>query len=662
MSTIVNTLGSGSGIDTDKLVTDLVAAQRAAADKQLTARKDGAAAKISALGQVTSTLSAFSTALNSLAADGTLSAQATSSDTSAVAASFTTKGAALNSVIEVKRLAAAQTLSSAPVPSASAAVGQGTLTFSLGTVTSSGGAATGFAATMPSASFTVTIGPADDSLTGVVNAINAAKGGVTASVVTDSMGSRLVLKGATGGANGFTVTADPALSAFGFGVGQTGLTLNADARNAQVVLDGVALEAPSNTLTALPGVKLDLRKAEIGKTIALTASRDTGALSEAVSAYVAAYNEVQSLLTSLTKAPTSDKAADGGALRAEASIRTLQARLKSLTSTKLLPSGTPASLAEIGVKTNRDGTLAVDGSALSRAVAADPDRIEMLLTASQSSSSPLVAIASAVGAAKAGAYAVTDIVAATSGKTAATVVATAFDTPVVIDATNKTLRLSIDGKSSLDMLIPEASYADGASLAAAIEGAVNADATLTAFGKSLTVAWAGTGFELTSKAVGGGSAVTVDSVDAALVTRLGLGSWTDTAGTNVSGKINGIAATGIDDRLIAPSAAGAGLILQVRPGVASATVNVNSGITGAMADIYTALATGEGALASALARINKEQAAVADDTAKLDAKSTAMKDKLTKQFAAMEAAVAAFKSTQDFLEQQVEAWNAARRN
>lgn len=664
MTTIVNTLGAGSGIDTDKLVGDLVAAQRLAADKALAARRDSAAAKISGLGQVTSALGAFSTALGSLAAGGTLSAQASSSDTSAVTAAFTDGAAALNSALEIRRLASSQTLSSTPIADAGAAVGQGTLTFTFGTVASSGGAATAFAANAPAASFAVTIGPGDDSLAGVASAINAARGGVTATVVKDSSGSRLVLKGATGATQGFSVAADAPLGAFAFGVGQPGMTVAAEARNAQMVLDGVSVESASNTVTDLiPGVKLELRKAEAGATVSLAASRDAAALGEAVTAYVDAYNQVQSILTALTKAPSGGDPTDGGALRSEASIRTLQTRLKSLTSTRLLPPGAgPSSLAEIGVKTNRDGTLAVDSAALSKAVAADPDRIERLLTASQSSSSPLVAITSANGAAKAGAYDVTDIVAATAGTATADAAATAFDTPVTIDAANQTLRLTVDGKATLDVPIPAGGYADGASLAAAMQAAINADANLAAFGKSLTVGWTGSGFSLTSKSIGGSSLVSVDTISPDLVGRLGLGAWTTVNGANVSGKINGVAAIGIDDRLIGPPAVGAGLILRVRPGVVSATISVSGGITGAMAEIYSAMATGGGALAGALARITKEQAAIGTDTAKVDAKSASMKDTLTRQFAAMEAAVAAFKSTQDFLEQQIDAWNAARSN
>ena len=260
---------------------------------------------------------------------------------------------------------------------------------------------------------------------------------------------------------------------------------------------------------------------------------------------------------------------------------------------------------------------------------------------------------------KPGTYSVTDIIAATAGSVAAAADPEAFDAPVTIDAGNKTFRFKVDGKSTLDVLLPEGDYADGDSLAAAMQSAINADATLTAFAKSVSVRWTGDGLTLTSNATGSASMVGIESAPPAFAALLGLGDWVAANGASASGKINGVAATGVDDRLVGAGES-AGLILQIRPGVDAATIVVNGGITGAMAGIYSSMGVGQGALASAVARITKEQAAIAADGAKVDERSATMKNNLTKQFAAMETAVAAFKSTQDFLEQQIDAWNAAR--
>jgi flagellar hook-associated protein 2 len=188
---------------------------------------------------------------------------------------------------------------------------------------------------------------------------------------------------------------------------------------------------------------------------------------------------------------------------------------------------------------------------------------------------------------------------------------------------------------------------------------VNADANMVAFGKKVSVAWNGAGFDFGSATIGSGSSVSIDTIADDLKTRLGLGDPAAVNGTDAQGKINGIAMQGIGEKLLAPATSPAvGLVLHVATGATSATISVGGGITGAMKDIYTSLATGEGALASALARITKEQTAITKESAKIDTRSETLKTSLTKQFAAMEAAVAAFKSTQDFLQQQIDAWNA----
>src|SRR3546814_18467773 len=87
-------------------------------------------------------------------------------------------------------------------------------------------------------------------------------------------------------------------------------------------------------------------------------------------------------------------------------------RRGGLTSKTLLPGDGPKSLAEIGIKTNRDGTLSIDDARLSAAVVQHPGRVHDMFVPGQTSSSPLLQVASATGAIKTGSYAVTNAVAA----------------------------------------------------------------------------------------------------------------------------------------------------------------------------------------------------------------------------------------------------------
>src|SRR3546814_5261640 len=70
-----------------------------------------------------------------------------------------------------------------------------------------------------------------------------------------------------------------------------------------------------------------------------------------------------------------------GTLARDGAARTLKTSLAALTLTPLTSggaAGVPTTLAEIGVTTNRDGTLSVDSDRLSRALTATPDAIEAM--------------------------------------------------------------------------------------------------------------------------------------------------------------------------------------------------------------------------------------------------------------------------------------------
>src|SRR3546814_12808647 len=101
------------------------------------------------------------------------------------------------------------------------------------------------------------------------------------------------------------------------------------------------------------------------------------------------------------------------------------------------------------IKTNRDGTLSSDDARLSAAVVQHPGRVHDMFVPGQTSSSPLLEVASAIGAIKTGSYEVTNVVAATAGTAVGSSVPTAFDSPVVIDASNKSFPATVDGRTPL---------------------------------------------------------------------------------------------------------------------------------------------------------------------------------------------------------------------
>lgn len=655
---ILTSLGSGSGIDTTQLIADLVAAQRTGSDTMLTARQTAVEAKISSLSTISSALGAFSTALDSLVNSGALGRQVISSDTSSIALSLNGTGSppAISNSIEVTQLAQRQTIASGAIADRNAAIGEGTLTINFGTLSGTFPTPSGFAAGAKPP-VTVTIGPDNNSLVGLQQAINAANAGLTASIVEDASGARLIVRGATGAEQAFTIDGSAGLEAFEFGPGTAGMTWTAEAKDAVVVVDGVTVQRATNSITDLvPGLKMDLLKVTDGVPITISSDYDATTLKTAVGNYVDVYNQLVSMLAEETR-PSKDGVA-AGALAGDRTTRDLKRMLSDLSTRMLLTDGGgPSSLAEIGIKTNRDGTLTIDDTALTKAVSDYPGRVHDMFVPGQTSSSSLIEIASSLGAAKPGTYAVTDVVAATSGKLGGAAAPTAFDVPVVIDATNKSFTVTLDGRTSLAINLPEGSYATGAELAAAFQTAINADSVLTSFGLSLTAAWDGSAFTFTSKGVGSTSGVTLVGLDGTLAATLGLDVPTATAGTNASGKIGGVAAIGIGNRLIAASSSPAsGLAVNVLGGVTTASIVVRSTVAGLITDMQKQLSAASGGFTTTSERLAKEAEAIAEEQARVEARSLALEERLTIQFAAMERAVAAFNSTQEYMKQQIDMW------
>lgn len=376
-SSIISALGTGSGINMSSVVSSLVSAVKDPKETLITNKQTLNNTRISGIASAISSLDTFSTTLTSLLQDTAYSGQPASSDTSIVSVSALTGGtpSGLPAQIEVQQLATAQVVNSSTLTDATTAVGQGTLT-----LTTSSGA------------YTISIDSSNDSLTGLAKAINDSNAGVTATVMTDSNGSRLVLKGATGVDNSFTLTqettdtADANLQRFiydGSGTSTT-MTQTQSAQNAVIKLDGVQMEYADNVVTdAIPYLRIDLNKASPGTTVTLATNEPTSSISSLLSDFVSAYNTLRSSLNSASAAGTSTT--DAGALVNDSSIRDMKTRLEQLTTTTLATTGTYHTLSDIGVSTNQDGTLSLDTDKLAAAFQADPTGVTQMINPTTSS-------------------------------------------------------------------------------------------------------------------------------------------------------------------------------------------------------------------------------------------------------------------------------------
>ncbi len=390
-NSLLTSLGTGSGVDTTSLVTSLVDAQFAAKKGQLSSKLDTITSQISAVSTLKSNITDFTKALETLVKSGTLASQPVVSNMGVLSATALTgaKLSGLNSTIKVNQLATAQTAVSAKVQT------PGTKTFSSGTLTLTTGTATyrqnpnvndkpvpdTMTGLSGGKSFSITIDSTNNTLSGIAAAINAKNTGVTASVVSDADGGAyLSLKGPTGAAQAFSMTADKAdsdLATLDVGLGastKSQMSISSKSQNAQLTMDGVPVERATNEISDLiAGAKLNL--SSVGTTT-LTSSRPTTAITNAVSDFVETYNGIVQTIKDQTDPIT-------GVLRADPAAKNLLRSLQGLTSKVLSDTaipGAPNTLAAIGVRTTRQGLLEIDDATLTSVMTKNPDAVESIFS------------------------------------------------------------------------------------------------------------------------------------------------------------------------------------------------------------------------------------------------------------------------------------------
>ncbi|BAL23749.1 flagellar filament capping protein FliD [Azoarcus sp. KH32C] len=361
--------GIGSGLDTASIISQLMSIERQpiqALTKQVTSFQS----RLSAFGQLKGGLSALQTAAEALSKTEKFSAfKATVADATLFSAAAGTGATAGSYAVEVKYLAQAHKIASAGFASNTTTVNTGTLTIDLGQLT--GGTYTADA----SKTFSITIDSTNNTLEGVRNAINTAKKGVTATIVNDGSASpsRLVItSNDTGTANTIRMSGvagldyDPASN--------TGsMTQKIASQDAQLEVDGIAITRSTNAVSGvIPGVTLNLTKANLGSPTTLTVASDTDTVKKNIEAFVKAYNDLNSMIKTQTAYDANTKTA--GALNGDSTVRTVASRMRSVINESVsgLASGS-SRLADIGISFQADGSLKLDSTKLDTALS-DPTK------------------------------------------------------------------------------------------------------------------------------------------------------------------------------------------------------------------------------------------------------------------------------------------------
>ncbi len=364
MSTITST-GIGSGLDIDSLVSKLVAAERSAGQTRIDNKKTKLTEQFSAMATLMGAMSGLQASMNSLVSAGSFTSRSVSvSDEAAFTAKANASAAAGSYDVQVQQLAKAAQLGSEAFGSASAIVGTGTLTIAVG-----------------DSSFSIEVGEGGNSLTSIRDAINksAANTGVQASLLTDVEGTHLVLTSMkTGADRALTVTA----SGGNGGLEQLeNMELRSEAQDAILFVSGYEIHSGSNTVSnAIEGVTLTLKApTAVGSTVLLGVERDDAAIQDAAKKFVDAYNSLASTIKSLSRYDVSTGSA--GTLLGDAMLRNIESQVRKLVSSPVSGvNGNYTTLASLGLTTQADGRLQLDGVKFNAALEANPGAVSDIFT------------------------------------------------------------------------------------------------------------------------------------------------------------------------------------------------------------------------------------------------------------------------------------------
>jgi len=390
---MISSAGIGSGLDVQSIVTQLMNVERQPLT-QLQTRASGLQTKMSAYGTVKSVLSELQTAASKLLDTAGWKAKTfTSSNSAAATGSATDSALATSFSLKVNNLAQVQSARSVGVTTGTALGSSGRLDIQIG-----GWSGNTFA---PGAGSTVSVSVADtDTLTDIASKINNAGAGVTAMVVKAGGNDQLLLRGNTTGAeSGFQIkTFDgggTAITDGTTGVGKLaydysatntafyGMTQTQAAQDANIEIDGITVTSATNTVAdAVPGVTLNLL-AETTTAATITVGDDTAAIKTRLEAFQAAYNKAATTLADLTKYDAATKKA--GTLQGDSTAVGLQSVLRSMVGANGPTGNAFGRLSDVGLELQRDGTLTLNATKLSKALTNLPE-LNTFFTASSGDS------------------------------------------------------------------------------------------------------------------------------------------------------------------------------------------------------------------------------------------------------------------------------------
>ena len=223
------------------------------------------------------------------------------------------------------------------------------------------------------------------SLNGLASAINARTDlGVRATVIqSGSSAYRLILTATQTGTTGAFTLEDLTSGGSGLGfidtdgdgtVGDTAADNAAVAQNADLRINNVPVSSSSNTVTAIPGVTLQLQKVTASP-VTVDIAADPASARTKMQSLVTAYNELVDFMAAQVASAQRNEAASLGR---EPVLRQARTMLRTLLQSPQATSTVYTSASQVGLEFTSGGKLQLDTAAFDRAVTTNPGEVQQL--------------------------------------------------------------------------------------------------------------------------------------------------------------------------------------------------------------------------------------------------------------------------------------------
>lgn len=521
--------GLGSGIDAERIIEGLTRlnARRIEALQQ---QKDAVVRRQTTFGELQAKLLDLQMKVGRLArsANNALDGmQATSSQPDRLAVAAGSSATSGTYTVRVNSLAQAHQLASQGFADPGTTIRQGTLTLQVGSGPST----------------TITIDSSNNTLQGLADAINAANGEVRAAVVRDGSANpyRLLLTAnKAGAANTIAITNNLTMGP-GESINPAHTEVQA-ATDAEIQLGSgpgaIIITGSSNRMDqAIPGVTLELKQADPTIALTVTVQPNRESAVSAMQDFVDAYNGLINWANPRLSFNSATQQA--GELLGSYEVNSLLREMSLALGASVPGVNTLANrMSTVGLKFDDKGRLQFDRARFEDVIAGrvagiGSGDVKRLFALTGSSTNPAVRFLVGGNNTKpsgATPYQVDITQAATRAALAAD---TDLAASTVIDSTNDSFTVRIDGRESSTLTLAHGTYTRSA-LAAAVQNAINSDPALA--GASVIADLAGDRLRITSRTYGSSSQVRIVGGSAVTSGVLGFSGGETASGLNVAGQ------------------------------------------------------------------------------------------------------------------------------